>query len=105
MGRKMVTKSLVVLAGIAVLVACGPVKKAPPAPPAGPSHGTTTFDCTAGAQTFTVPAGITSIGVDAFGAQGGTGAGGFGGTGGMGGRASATVPVTPGESLQVNVGC
>src|SRR5262249_52118815 len=30
--------------------------------------------------------------------------GGTGGTGGLGGEATATIPVTPGETLQVNVG-
>jgi hypothetical protein len=59
---------------------------------------TVTFAFTGGSEAFTVPAGVTQVVVDAFGAQGG------GASGGLGGRATATVPVTPGEVLQVNVG-
>jgi hypothetical protein len=51
-----------------------------------------------GANTWTVPAGVTSIGVDASGAQG------SGTLGGLGGRVLAIVPVTPGEALTVEVG-
>lgn len=58
---------------------------------------TTTFNFTGAMQSFTVPVGVTSITVDAQGAQGG-------GNGGLGGRAVATIPVTPGEVLQVWVG-
>ncbi len=58
---------------------------------------TATFNYTGAQQSFTVPVGITSITVDAQGAQGG-------GNGGLGGRAIATIPVTPGEVLQVWVG-
>jgi len=53
------------------------------------------------AQTFVVPAGVTSITVEALGAQGGS-AGAV--AGGLGGSATATLAVTPGEQLQVNVG-
>src|SRR5947207_259724 len=53
-------------------------------------------------QTFTVPAGVFSITIDAWGAQGG--AGGSGGSGGLGGHATATISVTPGQVLQVIVG-
>lgn len=60
-----------------------------------------------GESTFTVPAGITSISVKAWGAGGGGGAGGSaaaGGTGGGGGYVSGTIAVTPGETLTVYVG-
>lgn len=50
-----------------------------------------------------VPAGVTSITVDAWGAQGGQG-GTAAATGGLGGHATATIAVTPGETLHVNVG-
>ncbi len=59
---------------------------------------TTTLNFTGAMQTFTVPANVTSITVDAQGSQGG------GTLGGNGGRAIATIPVTPGEVLQVWVG-
>lgn len=54
------------------------------------------FAYTGSAQTFTVPAGVTTITVDAYGATGGTG--------GYGARVRTTLAVTPAESLQVNVG-
>jgi hypothetical protein len=68
-------------------------------------QGTTTFNYTGGLQTWTVPAGVTSIEVDAYGADGGNdwGQGGTG-TGGNGGRVRATMNVTPGEVLNIYVG-
>lgn len=66
------------------------------------TSGSTQFDYTGAAQTFTVPPCVTSITVDAYGAEGGTGSPGI--VGGKGGRATATIPVTPGESLEVYVG-
>lgn len=60
-----------------------------------------------GASTFTVPAGVTSIGIKAWGAGGGGGAGGSaaaGGAGGGGGYAAGTLAVTPGETLAIYVG-
>jgi hypothetical protein len=59
-------------------------------------------DPTAGPQTFVVPAGVCSVTVDALGAQGGSG-GAFDAHA-PGARVVANLPVTPGESLQVNVG-
>jgi hypothetical protein len=51
-------------------------------------------------QTFIVPAGVTSLAVDLYGAQGGGG-----GLAGLGGRAQALgIPVTPGETLTIRVG-
>ncbi|WP_460625113.1 hypothetical protein, partial [Kitasatospora kifunensis] len=67
-------------------------------------------DCsyqTPGTDYFTVPAGITSVEFFVDGAQGGNGAGVGGGSGNFGGagtRVRTTVPVTPGQVLQVNVG-
>ena len=60
--------------------------------------GTATFNYTGAMQTFTVPPGVTSITINAEGAQGG------GNAGGLGGSATATLPVTPGEVLEVWVG-
>ncbi|WP_344188142.1 IPT/TIG domain-containing protein [Acrocarpospora corrugata] len=79
------------------LIATGPAAQA--------AATTVTFSYTGGPQTFTVPAGVTSIVVDAFGAQGQAGPGPVpGGAGGRGGEAKATLAVTPGQELQINVG-
>ncbi|MBL7701932.1 MAG: proprotein convertase P-domain-containing protein, partial [Ferruginibacter sp.] len=69
---------------------------------------TTTFNFTGGAQTFTVPAGVTSLNITTLGAQGGSGAtggnGATGGVGGLGSRATGTLAVTPGQVLTIFVG-
>lgn len=68
-----------------------------------PVGGQTTFSYTGAAQSFIVPMGVTSITVDISG-----GAGGNeykpGNTISKGGRVECVLAVTPGESLQVNVG-
>src|SRR4029450_13478363 len=62
-----------------------------------------TFSYTGAAQSWTVPAGVTQATFVVVGAQGGDDP--DGSSGGLGGKASATnVAVTPGETLQVNVG-
>ncbi|MFD7989975.1 Ig-like domain-containing protein, partial [Kitasatospora indigofera] len=76
----------------------------PPAPPA----------CTwttAGPHTFTVPAGVTAVSVDLFGAEGGSAAGfvapnppNMGAPGGLGGETRATLAVGAGQRLQITVG-
>lgn len=67
-----------------------------------------TFNYTGAAQNFTVPAGVTSLSVDVYGAQGGTGASYQGSmlycAGGLGGRVTGTISVTPGDVLQIYVG-
>ena len=60
--------------------------------------GQTTFNYTGAMQTYTVPAGVTTIQIEAFGAQGG------GVFGGNGGQATGEIPVTPGSTLEVYVG-
>ena len=50
-----------------------------------------------------MPAGVNSASFDLFGAQGGAANPGFGGPG-LGGHATATFPLTAGDSIQVNVG-
>ncbi|MEI6765665.1 MAG: glycine-rich protein [Bacteroidota bacterium] len=65
--------------------------------------GSTTFIYTGNIQYFTVPSCVTSITVEAYGAEGG-GTSGITGTGGKGGKAIATIPVTPGETLNLFVG-
>ena len=73
---------------------------------AAPAAATTeTFNFTGAAQTWTVPAGVTEATFDLYGAQGG----GHPGEqplfrAGLGGRATATIAVTSGDSIQVNVG-
>ena len=65
-----------------------------------------TFNVVDSAQYFTVPAGITSLTVDARGAQGGGLAcySGFQSVGGCGGRVQALLTVTSGQVLKVQVG-
>ncbi|MCC7027576.1 MAG: M36 family metallopeptidase, partial [Saprospiraceae bacterium] len=68
------------------------------------------FDYTGGMQTWVVPAGITSITIDAYGAAGATAlnsvnvCGGSPDRGGLGGYAKGTLTVTPGETLNIFVG-
>ncbi|MBL7690529.1 MAG: PKD domain-containing protein, partial [Flavipsychrobacter sp.] len=63
----------------------------------------TTFNYTGSMQTYTVPAGCTSILVDVAGAQGGNYSSPVK-SGGKGGRAQGTVAVTPGQVIYVYVG-
>lgn len=65
------------------------------------NSGTQTFGFTGSVQTFTVPAGVTQLTVDARGASGG---GANFGNGGMGGRTQAVISVTPGQILNLYVG-
>lgn len=62
---------------------------------------TTTFNYTGSAQTFTVPAGVSTVNIVAKGASGYT-AGSY--AGGRGGSASGDLAVTPGETLYIYVG-
>lgn len=60
---------------------------------------TVTFNYTGAAQTWTVPPCVTTISVDVRGAEGG------GPTGGNGAKVThASIAVTPGQTLQINVG-
>ena len=61
-----------------------------------------TFTYTGAQQTFTVPAGVTSITVDAYGAQGGTNSPSTNIN--YGGYVQATIPVTPGSTIYIYVG-
>lgn len=76
------------------------------------SAGVAAFSCLAGPdgtdQSFTVPVNVSAITAVVSGAQGGIGGvlgGDPGGAGANGGTATATISVTPGEVLTVNVGC
>ena len=63
------------------------------------------FKYTGKEQTFTVPAGVTSVKIVAAGASGPSGTYYYGSYhGGNGGMVTATIPVTPGETLAVFVG-
>lgn len=64
---------------------------------------TVTFTYTGAMQTYTVPAGVTSITVDAKGGEGGLASAGTS-SAGLGGRVQAVLTVTPGEVLNLYVG-
>src|SRR5436190_6532580 len=68
----------------------------------GVSHGSQTFDYTGGAQTFVVPPGITSVTIDAYGANGGGDPNDL--PNAKGGEVIATIAVTSGETLVILVG-
>lgn len=69
---------------------------------AAPAHATTlTFLYTGGEQTFTVPAGVTSLHVVAIGAAGGDATA---AKGGAGAKVVADLGVTPGQTLYIEVG-
>lgn len=67
-----------------------------------------TFTFTGAVQTYDVPGNVCAVTIDALGASGGRGAPSddepTAAAAGTGGAAGATITVTPGESLQVNVG-
>jgi PKD repeat protein len=64
--------------------------------------GSQTFDFTGGEQDFEVPACVSAVTIDAYGAQGGEAYATL--LGGKGGRATGTLAVTPGAKLAVFVG-
>jgi hypothetical protein len=63
--------------------------------------GSQTFSFTGGVQTFTVPACVSTVTVDIYGAQGGND---NGVQGGLGGRVQGQLTVIPGEILNIYVG-
>ena len=64
------------------------------------SWGQTTFNYTGAPQTYTVPAGVNSISIEAYGASGWTGSN----PGGDGGYTYGELSVTPGQDLYIYVG-
>ena len=70
--------------------------------------GSQTFNYSGGAQSFTVPCGVTSLSIDARGAGGNTGIGSWASYGnnipGLGARTQTTITVTPGQLLNIHVG-
>jgi len=89
---------------VSSIVAPGPVEAQSVPAPAPPPGGSQTFTFTGAVQTFTVPAGVTSVTVDTYGAEGGLGVNAGADAAGLGGRVVATITVTPGETLDVYVG-
>ncbi len=77
-----------------------------PAALAADPPGSVVLQSTGAVQTVTVPAGVTSVGVQLAGGGGGSGVGGFqdGGAGGKGAVLSGYLTVTPGTVLDVYVG-
>ena len=100
--RRSLLAALALLGGISTLAGSLPAPAvADPAPVCNGTTCTETFVFTGGPQTWTVPE-VTSATFEVLGAQG---AGGLAGAGaGLGGEATATIAVTPGETLQINVG-
>ncbi|CAA9398363.1 MAG: hypothetical protein AVDCRST_MAG93-10095, partial [uncultured Chloroflexia bacterium] len=87
------------------LAACN---QAAPPEPAAPqielqAATTLTFSSTGAEQTFVVPAGVTSVTVEARGAPGATG-GEYARPGGRGAVVTAELAVTTGQTLYLNVG-
>jgi hypothetical protein len=82
------TRRLLRLVSLSALTVAGPL--------AGTSGAATQTFTTTGSHPFVVPSGVTSVQVDAVG-----GAGGF--FGGFGARVTASLPVTPGETLTIAV--
>ena len=66
---------------------------------------TVAYSCTSAAQSFTVPAGVGAVQVDAYGARGGQASPVPLASGGLGGRVQGVLPVTPGSVLNLYVGC
>jgi hypothetical protein len=94
--RKRALRALPALAAVALCA----LLIAPAAALATPTA--TTSYTSPGVYAFTVPAGISSISVTAVGAAGGVGC--YNPSAGEGASVSATLPVAPGELLQVGVG-
>jgi hypothetical protein len=64
-----------------------------------------TFNCTENTQSFMVPNGVISIHIQAWGAEGGTSPLTPPVLGGLGGFAEGDLAVTPGQTLDIFVGC
>ena len=93
-------RHLLALCGIAALIVAVVSLASTPVQAAGTSEA---FE-TPGTYDFVVPDGVTSITADVYGAAGGSGSVAPPIAGGLGGRVTATIPVTPGETLRIVVG-
>src|SRR4051794_16284181 len=97
MHKRTSRRSAAIVAGCLALVLTGWLVAAAPA-----SATTETFDTPVfGGYDWVVPAGVTTA---TFDLDGGSGAGVGGSIGGHGGETVATIAVTPGETLNVDVG-
>ena len=86
-----------------VLAAATPASAtATPTPVCSTTTCTVTYDYTGAPGSFTVPAGVTSIGLDVGGAQAGAGV--YSSAAGLGGRTTGTLPVAAGQQVSVLVG-
>jgi len=90
-----------VMAALLLAYNASPAHAADSCQPSG-SQVVCTFEFTGAAQSWTVPDGVSQATFDVFGAQGGSDTSGK--AGGLGGKATATIAVNPGDTLQVNVG-
>ena len=88
----------IVLVSIASLAATTALVAVSGAAQAGVTSGSITFLATGAPQSWTTPVGVTSVHVDAFGAQGG------GTYGGFGGWVQADLRVSDGQVLDIEVG-
>ncbi|MGA1835319.1 Ig-like domain repeat protein [Herbiconiux sp. 11R-BC] len=88
--------------GAFALVAAGALT-AGTAAQAAVSH-TVTFDYAPGAQSWVVPAGVTSLAMTVTGGSGGAGGGTNGGAGGAGSVVTGTLAVSAGQTLAITVG-
>lgn len=86
---------------LVALMTCLMLLSLPVAPAAADPPVTVTFTYTGAVQNWTVPANVTAITLEAWGAQGGNSSL---VTGAKGGYAKGRIPVTPGEVLNVYVG-
>ncbi|MGD9890732.1 MAG: hypothetical protein AB7R89_17105 [Dehalococcoidia bacterium] len=107
--QKVLRRILIAGAPIVLLALfAGPAAGQVPGAPQQTFNQSQTYSCVGTSEPFTVPAGVTQLQIEARGGQGATptgGQGGSDGTGGFGGYAWAIIPVTPGETLAVLVGC
>src|SRR5688572_6047053 len=94
------TRRMAAATGAAAFAGAALVVLATPAADAVPTDEN--FDFTGAPEDFVVPEGVCEVTIDAFGAGGGEGD--LGAVGGLGARATATIAVTPGETLVVRVG-
>jgi hypothetical protein len=96
------------IVSVAIVSACGALGSPSAIPGSNddsPQTSSRTFHFTHAIQRFKVPTGVTQITITAYGAMGG----GYsnpsdGNPGGLGAKVKATIPVTPGQVLVVNVG-
>ena len=95
-----------VAVGVTGLVCAGALASGACAASASAAQTSVTINQASYFQGWTVPAGVSSIDMDVWGAGGGAGWGGagHGGAGGAGGEVTATLAVSPGEVLGFGVG-